>query len=153
METREIRLENLMALAAGYKRNFEFCETIGMNPTYFSQVKTGRKAIGDELARRIEQALNLQRGYLDTPKEPPKATEATSHIPTETLGVAYALEALSAPVRDGLVRLIFTMAAEAADNKKPAGTQGQERVVAPFRLTIGSDVHAEGFNVSAQKVV
>ena len=48
MESKEIRLNNLLALAAaGYKRNAEFCKRIGMNPTYFSQLKTGRKTVGD----------------------------------------------------------------------------------------------------------
>lgn len=136
METRDIRLQNLLDLAAGYKRNAEFCEKIEMNPTYFSQIKTGRKAIGDDRARRIEEALGLQRGYLDTPKTEDKAE--TGQIPVETLGVAYALEALSPSVRDGLVRLIYNMAAEASDNR----SDSKERSVAPFSVVVRGG-HAE----------
>lgn len=129
METKEIRLTNLLALAAGYKRNSQFCERIGMNPTYFSQVKTGRKSIGDELARRIEQSLGLPRGYLDTPKTD---KQRDGNVPIETLSAAYALEALAPAVRDTITRLIYTLAAEAAEQKAFS-----DKRVAPFTITIG----------------
>lgn len=149
METKDIRLENLLALSSSYKRNTQFCERIKMNPTYFSQLKTHRKTIGDDLARRIEEILGLQRGYLDTPKG--ESAEATqSHVPTETLGIAYALETLSPAVRDGISRLIYTLAAE-------SGGQGglrREHSVEPFTITFGGkdgkDSKVRGFEAVAR---
>jgi hypothetical protein len=136
METKDIRLENLLALASAYKRNTMFCEQIKMNPTYFSQLKTHRKSIGDDLARRIEETLSLPRGYLDTPKDAPKEqAQAQNHIPCETMGIAYALETLSQPVREGISRLIYTLAAESAGR---AGSR-HERSVEPFTISFGSN--------------
>lgn len=137
MESKEIRLRNLLALASGYKRNAEFCQKIGMNPTYFSQLKTRRKTVGDELARRIEVTMGLPRGYLDTQKTEPPAT--TSQIPVETLGIAYALESLSPATREALSRLIYTLAAEATEHKTR-----REQVVAPFSITIGEKIDETG---------
>ena len=143
METKDIRLANLLALAAGYKRNSLFCERISMNPTYFSQVKTGRKSIGDELARRIEVTLGLPRGYLDTPKTEGRSS---SQIPAETLGVAYALEALSPHIRESLSRLIFSLAAEASEQKGKSGAY-----VAPFHITIGGRIDEQDHRVPPQE--
>ena len=147
METKDIRLENLMALAGRYKRNLEFCKVLEMNPTYFSQVKTGKKAIGDELARKIEAKLNLPRGYMDTPKtgeSQPKNLE----IAQETLACAFALEQLSPAIRDNLVQLIYHMAAEAKDNK----AKKAPRAIGPFSITIGGE-RDEDSAVPAKKAV
>lgn len=140
MESKEIRLNNLLALATGYKRNAEFCKRIGMNPTYFSQLKTGRKTVGDELARRIEATLGLPRGYLDTQKT--ETPPSHGQIPVETMGIAYALEALSPAIRETLSRLIYTLAAEAAEHKTR-----REQVVAPFAITIGGKFDETGDTV------
>lgn len=143
METKDIRLANLLALAAGYKRNTLFCERIGMNPTYFSQVKTGRKAVGDELARRIESTLGLPRGYLDTPKT---ESRTSGQIPAETLGVAYALESLSPHIRESLSRLIYSLAAEASEQRGK-----RDQVVAPFNITIGGKIDEQDHRVPPQE--
>lgn len=145
METKEIRLANLLALAAGYKKNTLFCERISMNPTYFSQLKTGRKAVGDDLARRIEQQLGLPRGYLDTPKVEGRTS---GQIPAETLGVAYALESLSPHIRESLSRLIYSLAAEAAEQRS-----AREQVVAPFSITIGGSSDEQSHSAPRQEAI
>lgn len=137
METRDIRLANLLKLSGGYKKISTFCERIEMNPAYFSQLKSGKKAIGDDLARRIERTLGLPRGYLDTPKSTAKNDSA---IPVETLGLAYAIESLDANVRDCLSRLIYSLAADAAKNKQENRT---EQVVMPFSIEIKGESNGE----------
>lgn len=111
METKDIRLANILQIASQYKRDAEFCKVIEMNPTYFSQLRNERKVIGDDLARRIEEKLSLPRGYLDTPKGNPASTG--TEIPIDTLSIAYALQTLSPAVRASLSQLIYHLAAEA----------------------------------------
>ena len=41
-----------------------FCEKVEINPAYFSQITNQSKALGDELARRIERNLGLPIGYI-----------------------------------------------------------------------------------------
>lgn len=111
METKNIRLANLLQIASQYKRDAEFCKLIEMNPTYFSQLRNERKIIGDDLARRVEEKLALPRGYLDTPKG--NTASAGAEIPIDTLSIAYALQTLSPAVRASLSQLIYHLAAEA----------------------------------------
>lgn len=148
-ETRDIRLANLCALSSAYKKINLFCERIDMNPTYYSQLKSGRKAIGDDLARRIEEKLGLPRGYMDTPKiagtSKGEQSQQSATIPSETLGVAYALECLSEPVRGSLTRLIYTLAAQAADIR----TEQSEKSVKPFSITIGAAPSDESSSVDS----
>ena len=108
METREIRLANLLALAANYRRLADFCERIGVSPSYFSQVKSGRKALGDVMVRKIEEKLGLHRGYMDTIRE---GAEETKRPPaSDALAVAYAIESLPAPLREQFTKLVHQVA-------------------------------------------
>lgn len=49
----------------------EFAERIGKSPTYINQVAAERpfKVIGSAMAREIEKALHLERGWLDNPHD------------------------------------------------------------------------------------
>lgn len=62
---REIRRANVLALMADYPTNRAFADAAGLPATFVSQIKTQRRNVGDDLARSIEQALRLPRGYLD----------------------------------------------------------------------------------------
>lgn len=108
METREIRLRNLLELASGYKRFAEFCEKIDMSPSYFSQIKSGTKDIGDKIARKVEVRLGIPRGYLDVPHQQVPAGDTS-----DSIGLAFAINALHPAIREQLRRLIFIMAAHA----------------------------------------
>lgn len=46
-----------------------FAERLGMSANYLTQIKAGTKVIGDRTARKIEQALHLQPGWLDIDHE------------------------------------------------------------------------------------
>lgn len=52
----------------GAKRRL--AEKIGTAPSVVSQVASGTRQVGDELARRIEQKHGLQRGQVDGPLDP-----------------------------------------------------------------------------------
>lgn len=63
----EIRRENARKLAAEVGSNAKFAETIGREPTQVSRFigKNPTVAIGDDLARHIEEQHRLPRGFLD----------------------------------------------------------------------------------------
>ena len=113
METRQIRLQNLLSLASGYDQINRFCEAIDISPSYFSQVKSGKKAIGDAIARRTEGLLGLPPGWLDVLQ----ASDAES-MPSDTLGIAYALEGLPERVKSRVKLLILELAVEFTEEQK-----------------------------------
>jgi hypothetical protein len=119
MEIKETRLANFLTLASGYPKIIEFCEAVAMAPSYFSQVKRGQKAIGDDRARQIEEALSLPKGWMDTPHNQP--AEQT-RLPSDDLGVAYALASLPDAIRQQIKTLVYSLAAEYAARPQTQGT-------------------------------
>lgn len=135
MESKEIRLNNLLALAGKYGRIVEFCERINMNPSYFSQIKSGKKAIGDDIARKVEEKLGLARGYMDSQQEEDRLQGTPPG--TDALATAYSIESLPIPLREQFKRLVFQVAAYCNES-----VQSQcDGDVQPFEMTIGA---AEG---------
>lgn len=122
MEIKETRLTNFLTLASGYSKIIEFCESIHMAPSYFSQVKRGQKMIGDDRARQIEEALSLPKGWMDTPHN--QSAEQT-RLPSDDLGVAYALASLPEAIRQQIKTLVYSLAAEYSS--RPQNPQGTSR--------------------------
>lgn len=109
MRSVEIRYQNLMQLLTKYKKVSEFCEKIGISASYFSQIKTKRKNIGDMMARKIEIELGLKKGFLDSlPVEIKNPNEGILH--PSILSLAYAIESIEPEVREHLKKLVFQMA-------------------------------------------
>ena len=109
----ETRLANLLALAAKYRFSREFCEAAGISPSYFSQLRSRVKTLGNTLARDIESRLNLENGALNEPVAAP-APVAPAGLQPETLTAAYAMQSMDPSVRGGFVRLILAVAATQA---------------------------------------
>ncbi|MEL7453352.1 MAG: XRE family transcriptional regulator [Pseudomonadota bacterium] len=67
---KEIRRQNLMAIRERYESDSDgdFAERIEVKPAYYSLIKTNRRGIGEDLARRIEARLGLPHGELDKPE-------------------------------------------------------------------------------------
>jgi hypothetical protein len=122
MEIKDTRLANFLTLASGYSKIIEFCEAVQMAPSYFSQVKRGQKAIGDDRARQIEEALALPRGWMDTQHDQPVQP---TKLPSDDLGVVYALASLPDAVRQNIKTLVYSLAAEYAS--RPQSTHGSSR--------------------------
>jgi len=57
-----IRLQNLHALGLGPT---ELVQQVGSTYPYWRDLLAGKKSFGEKIARRIEEALKLNRGYLD----------------------------------------------------------------------------------------
>lgn len=72
MDIYEIRKSNLVALIGKQKKS-SCAARWEMSAAHLSQILSERtvKNIGDEIARRIEEAEKLPRGWMDTPKAAP----------------------------------------------------------------------------------
>lgn len=71
MENKAIRRARLKMLIDRYatqkKGQRHLAEDTGSNVAHLSQLMTGNRKMGDEVARRIEEKLNLGRGWMDKP--------------------------------------------------------------------------------------
>ena len=86
---REIRRENLIQLARGYKSDRQFALAMGLVPSHVSQLLSGTRDMGEEVARRIEEKLGLPPGAIsmepDAPSAPPLIEEALRALPADEL--------------------------------------------------------------------
>lgn len=110
MEVKAIRLNNLLALLSRYKTINEFCKFIEMEPSYLSQIKGGRKSIGDRWARRLESKFGMELGELDAlfPAQQPVEKEPEADV----MAVALAIDSLPESIRYQLKNLIFKVSNE-----------------------------------------
>lgn len=68
METKDIRRTNLKVLLnASELKQADFAGRCGLAPSVISQLINGHRNLGDTLARKIEEAFAVQRGWLDIP--------------------------------------------------------------------------------------
>lgn len=71
----EYRRRNLETLATHWESKggklADLAELIGMSPSYFSQLRSGARGVGDKTARKIEVKLEWPRGALDHVIGPP----------------------------------------------------------------------------------
>jgi len=63
----DFRRAHLIRLIERYGTLDHFSEVVGLAPSYISQLKTGKRGMGPRTARKIELALELDRGTLDVP--------------------------------------------------------------------------------------
>jgi DNA-binding transcriptional regulator YdaS (Cro superfamily) len=69
MDISNIRRNNLLALIRAAGSLTALSTMTGVSAAYLSQVKTGFREMGSKLARKIEAALNLPNGVIDTAQE------------------------------------------------------------------------------------
>lgn len=123
MDVRETRLANIESLAAQHRYAKEFCKTVGLDPSYLSQLRSRSKSVGNALARAIEGKLGLEAGWLDVPQAPQavdtprQAGAAAPTPPNEVMSAAYALQTLDPRMRDSITRLILTAAQVQLDRR------------------------------------
>src|SRR3954466_560391 len=114
----QIRLDNALALFdefvratvkhpdAATLRGLEgrFAERLQIHPSYWSQIKSRSRQIGERLARQFEQLCHKPPGWMDVPHADPGEHAAAS--PTPTARAAPAGEGDSALRRDDDERFI-----------------------------------------------
>ncbi|MEQ6290517.1 hypothetical protein ACFPAG_07835 [Vogesella sp. GCM10023246] len=128
----EIRRENMRKLVTENCKGIlkEFAAAAGIQPGQASHLNTGFRNIGDNIARRIENAFDLEKGWMDrehsashptvATNSTPAATEAndTTEIPEELAPLliaarqAYLRGSLQPKTIDNLVQLINSLAIE-----------------------------------------
>ncbi len=64
-----------------------FAERLGIQPSYWSQIKSRSRLIGERLARQFEEAMSKPRGWLDQPHAAatalPPSSEVDSSVPRD----------------------------------------------------------------------
>lgn len=65
MDINEIRKENLDKLLEKFSTIREFADVTGSAAAHISQMKNGVRPMGTAVARRIESAMKLPRGWMD----------------------------------------------------------------------------------------
>jgi len=63
---KETRRDHVRRLVDGYPSQRQFAEALGLSAAHVSQMLTGVREVGSQVARRIEAALGLAEGFLDT---------------------------------------------------------------------------------------
>jgi transcriptional regulator with XRE-family HTH domain len=65
MSIREVRRDNLLQLLKGYETQEEFAEKSGLAAPHVSQMVNNKRAMGEVVARRIEEKQRLPDGWMD----------------------------------------------------------------------------------------
>lgn len=66
MENKTVRRLNLDGLIAQFGTIAALAKATGTVANYLSQVRNGHRDMGDDIARRLEDALNKKTGWLDS---------------------------------------------------------------------------------------
>ncbi|MBZ8139074.1 hypothetical protein CLD22_04050 [Rubrivivax gelatinosus] len=61
-----------------------FAERIQIQPSYWSQIKSRSRQIGERLARQFEQLCHKPRGWMDVPHDSSVAERAAAPAPSDT---------------------------------------------------------------------
>lgn len=67
MDTNSIRRENLDALIRAAGSLTRLASLSGISAAYLSQIRTGHREMGSRIARRLEEALDINFGMMDLP--------------------------------------------------------------------------------------
>jgi hypothetical protein len=122
----EVRLRNLIALTKRYKTKREFCRLVGIDESQHTQLTRRLKSMGNIIARRIEQSLELPEGWMDVDQaSEPQSQEQESIIHQDTLGLALTIQQLPADIKTHLIRLVravHTHLDRDDEGAPPAGT-------------------------------
>lgn len=153
MDIKQIRLHNFLALAAGYETKQDFCQAIGIRPAYFSQVKAGTKAIGDKVARRIEEQLDIPTGFLDKLQGTRNTDEQLPN--SQSINLAYLIDDMPPIIRERMRSLILAVAAELGEKSakqtsvhalslRSENTTPETRVIEGFSINTGEEREQQG---------
>lgn len=83
MTASDFRRAHLIRQIERYGNAESFAEAAGLAPSYVSQLKTGKRNIGTNTARKIEAALGLDHGSMDIPPPAHKLDEELAALLAE----------------------------------------------------------------------
>jgi len=92
----------------------DFAREVDVSQAHLYQMRTGRRNVGDKIARRIEKRKRLPEGWMDHDHAPEGLEEALGHhvLSDEARGVADVWDSLPENVRHALLAFLNTMVAE-----------------------------------------
>lgn len=114
-ESRKLNLIHLLETAGVSGK--EFAKRVDMNPGYLSQIlgPKGAKNLGETIARRIEEKLGIERGWMDHQQAQDAVDNAIKLwgvVLEQQMKIAHYLNTLSAKEKSHLEGLIKYMAEE-----------------------------------------
>ncbi|MFZ1643128.1 MAG: helix-turn-helix transcriptional regulator [Candidatus Contendobacter sp.] len=104
------RRENLKRLLADYPTQRHFADAAGLSVAQVSHLVTGVREMGEEIARRIEQATGLEMGWMDRAVDGSAAAAVADGVSPGSLHLAREIEALLPKQRGALQTLVDSLA-------------------------------------------
>lgn len=101
------RRNNLNRLLADYPTQRHFADAVGLSVAQVSHLVTGVREMGEEIARRIEQALGLEMGWMDRDAD---TSDSMAGVSPSSLHLAREIEALPSKQRSALQALVDSLA-------------------------------------------
>jgi phage repressor protein C with HTH and peptisase S24 domain len=128
MDTNTIRRENLRALAARYETQAEFASICGTAASVISLIisPNPKRNLGHKLARKIEEAIGLQSGWMD--RDHPKSEVVESNATILSSGIKEWDD--STPLDDDEIELPFLKEVElsAGDGRTVVQIMGSRKL-------------------------
>lgn len=100
------RRNNLKRLLADYPTQRHFADAVGLSVAQVSHLLTGVREMGEEIARRIEEALKLEMGRMDRDAD----SSLSESISPNSLHLAREIELLPSKQRGALQALVDSLA-------------------------------------------
>lgn len=122
----ETRRKRLLALKQRFNTQAALADAIGCSANYISRLLKDPpdKHIGEAFARRVEEQIGLDRGWLDA-GDVDAIDDAQHHrdLTAEAIDLARQWQRLCAPFRAQIVSLVATLAQHERGKSKPKRTK------------------------------
>ena len=100
------RRENLKRLLANYPTQRHFADAVGLSVAQVSHLVTGVREMGEEIARRIEQTLGFEMGFMDREVDASGEGYSVNGVSPLSLHLAREIDALPTKQRCALQTLV-----------------------------------------------
>ncbi|NJM12937.1 MAG: helix-turn-helix transcriptional regulator [Synechococcaceae cyanobacterium SM1_2_3] len=106
------RRDNLKRLLANYPTQRHFADAVGLSVAQVSHLVTGVREMGEEIARRIEQTLGFEMGFMDREVDSSGEGYNVNGVSPLSLYLAREIDALPTKQRCALQALVDSMRQE-----------------------------------------
>lgn len=110
------RRENLRKIVEDNGGQAQVALEIGTPKSHLSAILAGRRGIGDELAHKIESHFDLPESWMDGDHG-----GSVAALTPEVAALAAAIDALSKPRRDRMVKLVWGLVEDAREVEQMSG--------------------------------
>ncbi len=110
MEITLTRLQNLRRLVSDCDSQQAFADSDGLSVQYLNQLLTGHRNIGEKTARKLEQSLRLESGWLDHGSNDQLQVAAAVELSPRAVAVGLMFDRLSPDQQDAMQKIIDALA-------------------------------------------